>query len=176
MVVAEAPGRRGADLTGVPLAGDRSGDRFDALLAAAGWSRADVFVTNAVLCNPRSLDRRRNRPPTRAELAACADHLRRQIELVAPVVVAPLGAVALAALDRLAPHGLTLRESAGTPSPWSGGWLFPLYHPGDRALLHRPHPRQLADIRALRTFVDQLRVARAESPPLPRIGRGGLGG
>ena len=160
MFVAEAPGRRGAERTGVPLAGDRSGGRFEALLAAAGWTRADVFVTNAVLCNPRTLDGRRNRPPSRAELAACADHLRRQIEVIDPLVVAPLGGVALAALGRVAPHALALRTDVGRPVRWHGRWLVPLYHPGDRALLHREVAAQVRDIWALRRFVDRALSAR----------------
>ena len=167
LFVAEAPGQRGADRTGVPLSGDRSGARFDALLAEAGLRREEVFVTNAVLCNPRSPDGRRNRPPARTELAACADHLARQIAVVDPLVVVPLGSVALAALGRLAPHGLALRDAAGRPSPWHGRWLFPLYHPGDRALLHRPLDRQLADARALRRLLDATGNANAPAPPLP---------
>lgn len=157
MFVAEAPGRRGADRTGVPLSGDRSGARFEALLAAAGWTRADVFVSNAVLCNPRTPDGRRNRPPDGAELSACAEHLRRQLEVIDPLVVAPLGAVALRALGAIAPHGLALRDAAGRPTAWHGRWLFPLYHPADRALVHRPLPDQRADIRALRRFADACR-------------------
>ncbi len=160
MFVAEAPGRRGGERTGVPLSGDRSGARFEALLAAVGWTRADVFVTNAVLCNPRTPDGQRNRPPSRAETAACADHLRDQIEVVDPLVVAPLGTVALAALDRLVSHCLTLRANAGCPVTWQGRWLFPLYHPGDRALLHRGFEAQLADARALRRFVEELNAKR----------------
>src|SRR5919202_821569 len=63
LLVGEAPGRLGAERTGVPFTGDASGRRLDALLAAAGWRRADVFVTNAVLCNPRDT-RGCNRPPS----------------------------------------------------------------------------------------------------------------
>src|SRR5918999_963366 len=133
MFVAEAPGRLGAERTGVPLSGDRTGRRFETLLALAGWRRSDVFVTNAVLCNPRGADGRRNRPPSAAEIAACRDHLRSQLAVVAPLVVVPLGAVALRALDALAPHGLALADSVGRPWSWDGRWLFPLYHPGERA-------------------------------------------
>ncbi len=165
MFVAEAPGRLGAERTGIPLAGDRSGARFEALLAVAGWTRDEVFVTNAVLCNPRMVDGRRNRPPSRGELAACADHLRRQIAVVDPLVVVPLGAVALGALASLAPHGLKLGAGVGRPVAWAGRWLFPLYHPGERALLHRPLERQHGDARALRGFVDRLEhTERALAP------------
>ena len=164
MFVAEAPGRRGADRTGVPLSGDRSGVRFDALLAAAGWRREDVFITNAVLCNPRTPDGQRNRPPLRSELAACADHLRRQLGVVDPLVVVPLGAVALAGLEAIARHGLTLRAAVGQPVPWHDRWLFPLYHPGDRSLLHRPLEQQLEDARLLRRFVDEVVRREAAKP------------
>src|SRR5438128_109345 len=49
--VAEAPGRRGGDRTRVPMQGDASGRHFRWLMAQAGLSKEDVFITNAVLCN-----------------------------------------------------------------------------------------------------------------------------
>ena len=62
LFVAEAPGRLGADRTGVPLSGDQTGRNFDALLVSAGIDRRRLFVTNAVLCNPRRPDGRNDRP------------------------------------------------------------------------------------------------------------------
>ena len=62
LFVAEAPGRFGGDRTAVPLHGDRSGATFAHLLAAAGLDRGEVFVTNAVLCNPRDPAGRNTRP------------------------------------------------------------------------------------------------------------------
>ena len=56
LFVAEAPGRLGADRTGIPLYGDRTGDNFEALLGNVGWHRQDIFITNALLCNPRDGD------------------------------------------------------------------------------------------------------------------------
>ncbi|MGH2533368.1 MAG: uracil-DNA glycosylase family protein [Thermomicrobiales bacterium] len=58
LFVAEAPGRFGADRTGVPLSGDRTGEQFDRLLAAAGPRR------DAVLCNPRDEQGRNSRSLT----------------------------------------------------------------------------------------------------------------
>src|SRR3954447_6489609 len=51
--VAEAPGRLGGDRTAIPLCGDQSGRNFERLLVEAGLERSEIFVTNAVLCNPR---------------------------------------------------------------------------------------------------------------------------
>src|SRR3954451_13660565 len=53
LFVAEAPGRLGADRCGIPLHGDQTGRNFESLLATARINRGDVFITNAILCNPR---------------------------------------------------------------------------------------------------------------------------
>src|SRR5690348_992986 len=71
MFVGEAPGRLGADRTAVPFHGDKAGDNFELLLRLAKLSRRDVFVTNAVLCNPRDEDGN-NAPPSKSVLRNCA--------------------------------------------------------------------------------------------------------
>jgi uracil-DNA glycosylase family 4 len=153
LFVAEAPGRLGGDRTGVPLTSDQTGRNFDRLLAEAGLNREAVFVTNAVLCNPRSA-RGNNRPPTRREQQNCADHLAAVLELVRAQVVVTLGAIALRALT-----DLSLREAVARPVPWRGRVLFPLYHLGPRAQIHRPFAQQRADFRALRDTIAGLRWA-----------------
>lgn len=160
MFVGEAPGRRGGERTGVPFSGDQTGRNFERLLEVAELRREDVFITNAVLCNPRD-ERGRNRPPARAELAACADFLARQMRVVDPLLVVPLGAVALAALDRVEPHGLRLREAVGRARSWRGRLLFPHYHPGPRAQLHRPFEAQREDFRALGALLGGMDGGRA---------------
>jgi uracil-DNA glycosylase len=146
--VAEAPGRLGGDRTGVPLSSDQTGRNFARLLAEAGLRRDEVFVTNAVLCNPRC-PRGLNRPPTRSELANCRPHLAATLRVVAAPIVVSLGAVALAALAEIEPHGLSLRQHVGQPTPWRDRTLVPLYHPGPRAQIHRPFATQAADFRQL---------------------------
>src|SRR3954447_20595458 len=64
--VAEAPGRLGGDRTAIPLCGDQSGRNFERLLVEAGLERSAIFVTNAVLCNPRVGNR--NAPPSQREI------------------------------------------------------------------------------------------------------------
>jgi uracil-DNA glycosylase family 4 len=152
MFVAEAPGRLGADLTGVPLSADRTGRNFDALLAAAGIRREDVFVTNAVLCNPRD-ERGNNAAPTRAELRNCSGHLAATIEVVQPGYVVALGVAALRALALVCPHEAVLGRDVGRAIAWHGRVLVPLYHPGPRALIHRPWDVQVEDYRALGQMV-----------------------
>src|SRR5438045_1942154 len=66
LFIAEAPGRQGADRTRIPFSGDASGRTFDKLMEIAGLSRENTFITNAVLCSPRS-DTGANRKPALAE-------------------------------------------------------------------------------------------------------------
>ncbi|MFN8618389.1 MAG: uracil-DNA glycosylase [Dehalococcoidia bacterium] len=144
LVVGEAPGRFGAGRTGVPFSGDTAGRRFEALLGAAGFARERVFVTNAVLCLPLDASGR-NRRPAAIETANCASWLRATIEVVNPQLVVGMGAVALASLNRIERHGLTVSHAGQPPVAWRGARLAAVYHPAARSAVHRPWDRQLAD-------------------------------
>lgn len=162
LFVAEAPGRLGADASGVPLSGDRTGRTFDALLDTVGIRRGDVFLTNAVLCNPRD-EGGRNARPSCAELANCCRHLAGLIAVLDPRWVVTLGVVALDAVAAITPHDAILRRDVGRPIPWSGRWLVPLYHPGPRALIHRPLETQRADYVGLSALIAAQHREEAES-------------
>ncbi len=166
LFIGEAPGRLGGERTGVPFSGDRTGQNFERLLEAAGLARVDIFITNAILCNPRDAGGR-NRGPSREELAACQPLLARQLATIDAPFIVTLGAVALAATAALAPHRLRLREAVGQPTAWQGRTLVPLYHPGPRAQLHRPFAAQQDDFVALGALVRadaaNARSARSES-------------
>ncbi len=144
LFVAEAPGRRGAAVTGVPLTRDEAGRRFDAFLAIAGIARGDVFVTNAVLCNPLDASGR-NRAPSLVEVARCRAFFARTLDVVGAPVVVALGRVALDSLRAIAAHGAVLARDAGTALPWQGRILVPMYHPSRQSTLHRPQSAQERD-------------------------------
>jgi uracil-DNA glycosylase len=169
MFVAEAPGRLGGERTGMPLYSDQTGRNFSRLLAQTGWTRDDLFITNAILCNPQS-DRGLNRSPGRDELIHCRHHLQQQIELVGPSLVVALGVCALRSLAAIAPHELRLKIDVGRSVSWWGRTLVALYHPGPRAQIHRSFEKQLADFATLPAALaiaisDQASVqSRAERP------------
>ena len=152
LFVAEAPGRLGGDRTGVPLVSDQSGRNFGRLLEGIGWRRDDVFVSNAVLCNPRDAGGR-NDTPTSAEMRNCSAHLRDLLDILDPPYVVTLGRAALSALALITPHQVDLRRHVATPLPWAGRILVPLYHPGPRAQLHRTFAQQQEDFAQLRTLI-----------------------
>lgn len=144
MFVGEAPGRLGADRTAIPFHGDVSGDNFERLLQLAGLARREVFVTNAVLCNPRD-EKGNNAPPSRKVVRNCAVNLKEQIDIIRPKIVVTLGAAALSATKFIEEHDLLLSEAVRTANAWFGTTLIPLYHPGARAMIHRNFATQTAD-------------------------------
>jgi uracil-DNA glycosylase family 4 len=149
MFVGEAPGRQGGDRTRVPFSGDQSGRNFSRFLASIPLTRDTIFITNAVLCNPRKPSGA-NRKPSAAEVLNCSGFLRRQIEVINPRVVVTLGAVSLAALRLVEYHDLSLRESVGQIHEWNGRLLVPVYHPSPQVLAsHRREAAQLWDYKAI---------------------------
>lgn len=137
-IVGEAPGYLGADRTGVPFTGDRSGRRVQALLIRLGLSEESdpaaaqprlrgVFISNVVRCNPPG-----NRNPTPAEVANCTPFLRRDLAAVQPAAVVTLGSFAAAwafqdLLGTAAPAGI--RALHGRAWPASDLTLLTLVHP-----------------------------------------------
>jgi uracil-DNA glycosylase family 4 len=164
MFIGEAPGRKGADRTHIPFSGDQSGKNFERFLTAAGLNRADIFVTSAALCNPRSASGA-NRRPNSAEIRNCSDFLRRTIELIQPAIIVTLGTVALEALKLIHYHEFTLRSDAAKVRRWNDRTLIPLYHPSPQVLItSRDEQAQLRDYRVVaRTIRAASQTARCRA-------------
>jgi len=161
LFIAEAPGRQGGDRTRVPLSGDQSGRNFARFISSINLERDRIFITNAVLCNPRKPSGA-NRKPTTAEVLNCSAFLRRQIEVLDPPVVVTLGAVSLAALRRVEYHELSLKENAGQVHEWNGRLLVPVYHPSPQVLAS--HRREAAQLRDYQAIARALALASGTSP------------
>jgi DNA polymerase len=138
MLVGEAPGAN-EDREGRPFVG-RAGRLLDEALAAAGLDRRAVYVTNVLKARPPG-----NRDPRAAEVAHALPWLARQLELVAPELVVPLGRHALA---HLAP-GARIAEVHGRRIDAGGRALFPLYHPAAALRSRALRETFLADVRRL---------------------------
>mgnify|MGYP000935936165 FL=1 len=146
--VAEAPGRFGAGRTGIPFYGDKSGDNFEILLAHIGLKRADVFITNAVLCNP--LKNGNNRRPKTSEIKNCSPFLKKTLDLIRPQVVVTLGSVGLKALNLLLGTMYQLKKEVAKKLITPDFVLFPLYHPSPRVTnWMRPLTQQKKDFKKI---------------------------
>lgn len=87
MLIGEAPGRD-EDLAGKPFVGP-AGQLLDRMLASIGLNEETVHITNIVYWRPPG-----NRTPTPQEATVCRPFLDRQIALVAPDFILPLGGAA----------------------------------------------------------------------------------
>jgi uracil-DNA glycosylase family 4 len=87
LIVGEAPGAD-EDRQGEPFVG-RAGQLLNAMLAAIGLARGDVYIANVLKCRPPG-----NRDPKPDEAAACTPYLERQIALLQPQVVLAVGRIA----------------------------------------------------------------------------------
>ena len=152
MVVGEQPGDQ-EDLRGRPLVGP-AGQMFDQALAELGWSRASLFITNAVKhfkYEPRG-KRRLHKTPSQMEAAACAHWLESEIELVQPEAVIALGATAAASL--LGRHVAVMSERGQWCTRPDGLRVLVTLHPA--ALLRTPPEFQT---KAYSAWLDDLRQA-----------------
>lgn len=84
MFIGEAPGYN-EDKQGIPFVG-RAGKILDELLDSIGLRRQDVYIANILKCRPP-----KNRNPLKTEIDACTGYLNRQIELIKPKIIIPLG-------------------------------------------------------------------------------------
>ena len=162
--VAEAPGRFGSGRTGIPFHGDRSGDNFEQLLNHVGLKRKDIFITNAVLCNP--LKNGNNRRPTIKEIDNCTSFLENLINLITPKIISTLGGVGLEAINRIFSVSYKLADVVASPLPIGKFILFPLYHPSPRVIYtRRSLDHQKKDFEKLLTnlpFSSQLRTTKEQ--------------
>ena len=129
MLIGEAPGEQ-ETLQGRPFVG-KAGQNLDHFLALAGLSREEIYISNAVKLRPTKTGktgRLSNRPPSKDEIALFRPWLMREIEEVAPGMIATLGNVPLRAVTG---RSLSIGEVHGQvlDAGETGLPLFALYHP-----------------------------------------------
>lgn len=86
--IGEAPGAH-EDQQGRPFVG-RSGKLLDKFINEIGWKREDVYITNIVKRRPPD-----NRDPLPEEIETYKPYLARQIKVINPKIIAPLGRFAM---------------------------------------------------------------------------------
>jgi DNA polymerase len=146
MFVGEAPGEQ-EDNQGRPFVG-AAGKLLTELLQSIGLRREEVFITNTVKCRPPN-----NRPPRKDELAACRGYLDRQLMLIRPRAVCPLGNSAIRALLN---SNESVTELHGMPLEQDGITYFPMYHPAAALYTFALRKVMEEDFRKLRVMLESL--------------------
>jgi len=129
MLIGEAPGEQ-ETLQGRPFVG-KAGKNLDHFLKLAQLERNEIYISNAVKFRPTKVGRTgriSNRPPTKDEIALFRPWLIREIQEIAPRMIATLGNVPLGAVTG---KRITIGEVHGSviPAGETNLDLFALYHP-----------------------------------------------
>lgn len=156
MLIGEAPGEQ-ETLMGRPFVG-KAGKNLDRFLELAGMRREEIYISNAVKIRPTKTGktgRISNRPPTKEEIALFRPWLLREIDLVAPQVIATLGNVPLFAVT--GDRRLTIGEAHGRvmEAGETGRRLFALYHPASLIYNRALEPVYEQDVCALAAWITQ---------------------
>ena len=118
LFIGEAPGLY-EDREGRPFVG-RAGKLLDKLFDEIEWRRSDIYITNIVKRRPPE-----NRDPLPEELLAYGPYLSRQIEIIDPKIIAPLGRFAM---NYFLPNA-KISNDQGKLFWWRERLVIPLYHP-----------------------------------------------
>jgi uracil-DNA glycosylase len=119
MFVGEAPGFN-EDKQGEPFVG-AAGQLLTKLLGDIGLQRADVRITNVLLCRPPG-----NRDPMPDEIDSCKPWLKEQIDLIDPRIICTLGNFAT---QLLLGKKVGITKVRGQRFEWRGRVLIPTFHP-----------------------------------------------
>ena len=130
MFVGEAPGQE-EDERGEPFVG-KSGQLLTKIIEAIGLSREQVYIANVIKCRPPG-----NRNPEPDEVATCQPFLFRQIDVIQPRVIVPLGKFAAQCLLKTNDPITRLR---GREFRYRDAILMPTYHPA--YLLRNPSAKR----------------------------------
>lgn len=155
MFVGEAPGQSEAK-QGLPFVG-ASGRFLNELLASVGIPRENVFITSILKDRPPD-----NRNPRKPEIAIYTPFLERQIDIIQPKVIAPLGRFALEFIankfvpkEVLAEPKITQLHGKVIEGQTSYGAvkIVPLFHPAVALYDVQQRDTLLADFQVLKTVI-----------------------
>jgi len=94
MVVCEALGADEAIME-EPLVG-QCGQLFNKILDGASIKREECYLSNIVHCRP--IDGKKNRPPSKEEIAACKPWIFKEIVAIQPKIIVAMGKIAVCTL------------------------------------------------------------------------------
>lgn len=118
MFIGEAPGFN-EDVEKRPFVG-RGGQLLRRCVRDIGWREEDVYITNIVKRRPPD-----NRDPLPEEIEKYKPYLTRQIQIVNPMIIVPLGRFAM---NYFLPDAKITRDQ-GKVFRLAGRLIYPMFHP-----------------------------------------------
>ena len=137
MLVAQAPGSTEL-VTRLPFTGP-AGKRLAGWFERAGVSREEIYLSAIARCFPGKAKGGGDLVPSRAMIRNCRPHLTRELKLLEPQVVVPVGGLAIKELLGIG----RLSDAVGEAIVRDGIVYVPLPHPsGASTWLNRPENKE----------------------------------
>lgn len=166
MIIGEAPGKE-EDSQGKPFTGP-AGELLDRIWESVGLSTSDWYLTNVVKCRPVAPKGfgKQNLTPKADQRDRCKPFLEREIALLKPRIIVPVGGIATAAVMglRSVRIGAFRGRKIAIPRPGVEGeaaFVFPMLHPAyllhskrDPVKYQRARSDMWEDIQKLKTIID----------------------
>lgn len=118
LFIGEAPGLT-ENIQKRPFVG-RGGQLLNKMIQSIGWKREDVYITNIVKRRPPD-----NRDPLPKEIAVYQPYLKKQIEIINPKAIIPLGRFSM---NYFLPNAKISRDQ-GKVFRMGNLLIVPIYHP-----------------------------------------------
>ena len=146
LFIGEGPGEQ-EDLQGIPFVG-RAGFLLDDMMKMIDLDRSRVYIANIVKSRPPH-----NRDPLPEERDACSQWLKKQIEIVDPLIIICLGRIAATSLID---EDFRITRQHGQWFDVDGRRCLAIYHPS--ALLRdvSKRPETFTDLREIRSEIRRL--------------------
>ena len=156
LLVGQAPGTTEVT-TRLPFTGP-AGKRLMGWFAQAGLSREEVYLAALCRCFPGKAKGGGDLAPSRSMMQNCRPHLLRELELLRPEVVVPVGGLAIKEL-----LGITrLSEVVGETVERDGLVYVPLPHPSGASTWLNAAENKERLARALATLKERAGALRAD--------------
>ena len=143
LFIGEGPGEQ-EDLKGEPFVG-RGGKLLDDMLELTDLDRTKLYIANMDKCRPP-----KNRDPLETEQMACAEWLRRQIDLLQPKLIVCLGRIS--AMKFIKPDFRITKEH-GQWFNVDGRRVMALYHPAAQLRDPNKRPETFDDLNRLQAEI-----------------------
>ncbi len=151
--IGEAPGLNEAK-TGRPFIG-AAGKVLNELLASINLQREDVYITSVIKDRPPE-----NRDPLPKEIKAYAPYLSRQLEIIKPKIIVPLGRFALNFVfdyfglgEKLETIGKMHGKSFNAKASYGPVTIVALYHPALALYNGSMRPVLKKDFRIIKKYI-----------------------
>lgn len=153
MFIGEGPGAN-EDKTGIPFCG-RAGDILNQFLESINIKREDVYIANIVKHRPPG-----NRDPKPDEISSCVPYLDKQIDILKPKVICPLGRFAayyimekFELMDEIEGISKMHGKSFSANAPHGKIAIIPLYHPAVATYNINMLPELKADFKIIKSKI-----------------------